>query len=1068
LCTTFIVIHVDLFNSIIWVTLHKSYLKINNIICLKDMSALLAALKRKQISESVGYSENEEEETLWYDTSATGIVQSKNQEKTLRSAMRSGRRRSHETPLQVRIANPEVTKVLEKIYYVTDPEADSDDEPIPGASIIDDTSSSSEEEEDDDDDDDDDEDSDASLDYHLKQRKKHTPSPLSIKIMSAKIDKPGGTLSTVRIPVSPRGPINIDGKVSPRLLKKSAKSQCITTTIQNSQPRPMPAVYQVPSSKERTSSTSSSDSSSAYATPMAALSPRSSFAAASARSSFAPTSPRSSYLATSPRASYLTTSPRSSLASSATFNTIDAANHSVGIERQLRHIRRADARTSSTEMNQGVKLDAATKLSMLMAAAEEFSLDEYFDAEEEPGSSYQSPRFQTPTMSPIMSPNMSPAMSPRLAATSPRSVTSPRRVASPPAMTLPMAQLSSSYSAISSLQMARSPPVRTGGWPPQTRQGIVRSSSSSSSSSSSDTSDDQDSDDQVLAHSRRLHGARDAYAPNVAQPADALRRPVPVTPIANQHIAAWLQGMEQANASGATTKPAKVYAPHARRPVMSDARSNSSSDDSDSDNEVIGLSCAAAGRSVTRTISPLRRQPSMPLTSSLGLGQTMQHNRTSPAAMPRHVLEPARQPSPGPRPVVSTEASRENLRESARLDRQRTLRSRPSQPMLRQPGSGSQTPESPLSPTLDVPSRPGIKRSVSAHFRRRDAILSPSSSDDEPILSPDEYLHRSPSIGRLRQSARDRPRREDQRSDAERSVQQTQQRSTRDNDHGRSQTREPSRRTDPNSGYVSSTEDRRLERSNTRSSRKAPEHVQSGGEERPELRRKPSSRQLDRHTSGRAVPNADEPRRTLERKASSRHLDRQAYATDTEERRGLERRPSGRLRHGADRRTENGAPPPVPALPSAHEHKDTPQPDGKLTQSVKGVKARIAANVAANMAAKQQEPSVRTMTVTIYVNDMSQQHSVTIHSNMTTIEVVRLMGESNMLPDEDTTWTIFEQINAFNAERPLADWEILMEVLGTWEPSQNNTLMIRKYAFRTGLNCEVSILFDFECGLGTY
>ncbi|KAI8051981.1 hypothetical protein BDF22DRAFT_656108 [Syncephalis plumigaleata] len=72
------------------------------------------------------------------------------------------------TPFIVSIAEPEVTQVHEHVYYMTDPEADSDNEPIPGASIVDTLSSSSSSSSSDSDNDDND--SANSLDYYVRRR----------------------------------------------------------------------------------------------------------------------------------------------------------------------------------------------------------------------------------------------------------------------------------------------------------------------------------------------------------------------------------------------------------------------------------------------------------------------------------------------------------------------------------------------------------------------------------------------------------------------------------------------------------------------------------------------------------------------------------------------------------------------------------------------------------------------------------------------------------------------------------------------------------------------------------
>ncbi|KAI9593278.1 hypothetical protein BDF19DRAFT_387572 [Syncephalis fuscata] len=78
---------------------------------------------------------------------------------------------------------------------------------------------------------------------------------------------------------------------------------------------------------------------------------------------------------------------------------------------------------------------------------------------------------------------------------------------------------------------------------------------------------------------------------------------------------------------------------------------------------------------------------------------------------------------------------------------------------------------------------------------------------------------------------------------------------------------------------------------------------------------------------------------------------------------------------------------------------------------------------------------------TIFVDNADTKHTVQLTSTMTSVDTIRMMREANQLTEDDPTWTIFELINDFGAERPLADWEIITDVLATWDASQNNGLV---------------------------
>lgn len=59
-------------------------------------------------------------------------------------------------------------------------------------------------------------------------------------------------------------------------------------------------------------------------------------------------------------------------------------------------------------------------------------------------------------------------------------------------------------------------------------------------------------------------------------------------------------------------------------------------------------------------------------------------------------------------------------------------------------------------------------------------------------------------------------------------------------------------------------------------------------------------------------------------------------------------------------------------------------------------------------------------------------------------------------PSED--WTLFEIDNIHNVERPLREWEIVLDILHVWDIDASNALLVKKYSYHYSLTADVSFI----------
>ncbi|ORZ00803.1 hypothetical protein BCR43DRAFT_434994 [Syncephalastrum racemosum] len=85
-------------------------------------------------------------------------------------------------------------------------------------------------------------------------------------------------------------------------------------------------------------------------------------------------------------------------------------------------------------------------------------------------------------------------------------------------------------------------------------------------------------------------------------------------------------------------------------------------------------------------------------------------------------------------------------------------------------------------------------------------------------------------------------------------------------------------------------------------------------------------------------------------------------------------------------------------------------------------------------------PPARTLTTRIYINDASNHKVVQLTSALTTATVIQYLKRKGLLaPGEN--WAMFEYASGHGIERPLREWEIMIDVASNWEPEENNSFL---------------------------
>ncbi|KAJ1985259.1 hypothetical protein H4R34_000079 [Dimargaris verticillata] len=113
------------------------------------------------------------------------------------------------------------------------------------------------------------------------------------------------------------------------------------------------------------------------------------------------------------------------------------------------------------------------------------------------------------------------------------------------------------------------------------------------------------------------------------------------------------------------------------------------------------------------------------------------------------------------------------------------------------------------------------------------------------------------------------------------------------------------------------------------------------------------------------------------------------------------------------------------------------------------------------------------VSIRIYVEDARRYHTVLCKPTSTVRSVLKDLIQRDILTVATTInsplaaafgndpevgqWALFELINDFDIERPLVDWERVVDVIESWEGCPNNALVVRAYPLRRYLSAQAGL-----------
>ncbi|CAB4424171.1 unnamed protein product [Rhizophagus irregularis] len=93
------------------------------------------------------------------------------------------------------------------------------------------------------------------------------------------------------------------------------------------------------------------------------------------------------------------------------------------------------------------------------------------------------------------------------------------------------------------------------------------------------------------------------------------------------------------------------------------------------------------------------------------------------------------------------------------------------------------------------------------------------------------------------------------------------------------------------------------------------------------------------------------------------------------------------------------------------------------------------------------------LTTQIFIENLRQYRTLSITATRTALDILNYFRDNETISDSES-WTLFEVINEYGLERPIRDWEYVATVIGNWEPSKQNALVLKKYINRNCLTLE--------------
>ncbi|KAI7903528.1 uncharacterized protein BX663DRAFT_560507 [Cokeromyces recurvatus] len=100
-----------------------------------------------------------------------------------------------------------------------------------------------------------------------------------------------------------------------------------------------------------------------------------------------------------------------------------------------------------------------------------------------------------------------------------------------------------------------------------------------------------------------------------------------------------------------------------------------------------------------------------------------------------------------------------------------------------------------------------------------------------------------------------------------------------------------------------------------------------------------------------------------------------------------------------------------------------------------------------------QTVPLKTLTIRIYIDDAKTYKAVQLTNLLTTAMIVQYLRKKGLIDNSDD-WALFEIDNSRGVERPLREWEIVLNVLTAWDADASNALLVKKYSYHHTLTSE--------------
>ncbi|KAI8978099.1 hypothetical protein BDB01DRAFT_861059 [Pilobolus umbonatus] len=93
------------------------------------------------------------------------------------------------------------------------------------------------------------------------------------------------------------------------------------------------------------------------------------------------------------------------------------------------------------------------------------------------------------------------------------------------------------------------------------------------------------------------------------------------------------------------------------------------------------------------------------------------------------------------------------------------------------------------------------------------------------------------------------------------------------------------------------------------------------------------------------------------------------------------------------------------------------------------------------------------LTTRIYIDDVKNYKVIQLTSVLTCSTVINYLKKKGLI-DMSDDWTLFEIANSHGVERPLREWEIVLEIVNAWESDTGNALLVKKYSYHYTLTSD--------------